>query len=179
MLLDALLLVFSFALLGAGLKVVDLSFDERLFSRRIALLLAVPGALLFAFTLLADAQSATLLMAVLVSCLLTRKVDNVAFFAGAAIVVALSFLLNAFSLLLFLPLAALVVAGIFDELGNNFADKRKVRGAAGFLLQQRFFMKICAFALLLAGLLDLLHFAAFICFDAGYAAVEAALNKKR
>jgi len=170
-------IVVSFAAIGAGLKAVDLSFDEDLFSRRVALVLSIPGALLFAFTTLSDAQSATILIAVILGCLFARKIDNVAFVMGTAIVAVLFAALSAFSLILLAPLVALALFGILDELGNNFVDRKRLRGAAGFFLGHRFFMRFGMLAIALFGVFDWLHFAAFICLDAAYESIEAIFNR--
>ncbi len=174
-----LFLLVSFPFLGALLAAIDAAFDRAAFSKRAAFLLAIPTALLFAFTMLSSAPAATILMAVLLSCLLGRKVDNLAFFVGAIIVVAVLYWASAFSFLI-APLIVLTIAGVLDEVGNNYADKNTVKVKfVELFFRYRFFMKIAVLAFALLGAFEMVYFAAFLLFDIAYGRVAASFGGKR
>ena len=56
----------SYPVLGAGLKYIDDAFDEKIFSKKYALILAPLLAILWAYTMYIDSFSATILLAILV-----------------------------------------------------------------------------------------------------------------
>jgi len=110
----------SYPVLGAGLKYIDDAFDEKIFSKRYALILAPLLALLWAYTMYVDQISATILLAILVGVFLRGKIDNRAHFIGLAVIIGIIALVGIS--LLFLPLIIIAAAAFLDEVGNDVID---------------------------------------------------------
>ena len=55
----------AYPILGAGIKYIDDAFDENKFNKKIALVIAPILGILWAYTMLIDGVSATILLAVL------------------------------------------------------------------------------------------------------------------
>ena len=66
-------LLVLYPILGAGIKYIDDAFDEQIFSKRIALVLAPALGLLWAYAMIVDKASAVILLAILCAVLLKGK----------------------------------------------------------------------------------------------------------
>jgi hypothetical protein len=189
-----LFILASYAFLGGGMKYADQAYDLQVFSRRKANLLAIPGAALMTYLVVFDPPSATIFFALLLVVALTKKIDNLAFYIGTGVLfifplIMLYFNSDNHSILQigWLPFIILVLAGIADEVGNDWADKRlakKANGARGVLddtplkklgekfFRHRFAMKLGVFALAAAAIIPPLYFLAFLLFDIAYLLVD-------
>lgn len=170
----SLFMLTSFFLLGAGIKYVDDAFDERTFNKKIAIILAPLLGILWAFTMAIDSIAATLLLAILLAVLFKGKIDNMAHIAGFLSIIVLLFFLNVFSFLL-VPLVFITLAGIIDEIGNDFADKKGRFSSYYYFnlfwlkfFEYRITMKLAVLAFALLGYYPLFYFVAFFLFDLGY-----------
>lgn len=162
-------LLFGFAFLGAGVKYVDSVFDEHVFNRNIALVLAGVCGIVMGLFVAIDTYAATVLLAIVLGVAITRKIDNPAFIAGTILVIAIPVLLTNNLLVQFFPLAGLVFGGMVDELGNNMVDAKRIRNRAGELFFHfRLTMEAVMGALVAAGVMPALYWAALIFFDISY-----------
>ena len=111
----------SYPLLGAGLKYIDDAFDATIFNKKLAMVLAPLLGVLWAYTMIIDQVSATILLAIVLGVLLKGKIDNLAHIIGLLII--LGVVVGFGVQLLVFPLFFLTVAALFDEIGNDFIDK--------------------------------------------------------
>jgi len=163
----------AFAILGAGLKYIDDAFDERVFNKKIAYAVAPLLGVLWAYTMFIDAASATILLAILLGVLLKGKIDNYAHFMGMIVVIAGVIVLGV--QLLIIPLIFLTLAALFDEVGNDFIDKRHyIQGNnvfkkfIGYFFDQRWLTKIVILGLAVVNVIPIYFFLAMLLFDGAY-----------
>lgn len=163
--------VFSFAILGAGVKYIDSAFDENTFSKKKALLLAPFLGVFYAFLMSLNANAATILMSFLVGVFLSGKINNLAFYIQTAFWAIFVFIFGNVSIFFF-PFIMLVVASIIDEKGNDLSDARKLKTKiARFVFKHRLFMDVVAFLLAVFGFIELVFLVSFFAFDLGYSLV--------
>ncbi|MDP7195781.1 MAG: hypothetical protein QF864_06270 [SAR202 cluster bacterium] len=164
-------LLILFAILGGGIRIIDRGYDDLDIDKRVALLLA-PGLIcLWIYLSLESAMSATILGSILLSSLLSGKIDNFPF-KLSTLVIILAFLLFGFEMMIF-PLIFLTFLGYFDEIANGYVDNRDINGWKAFIFNHRFGMK-CGVALLYAiSILDLTHLFVLYSFDLAYESATA------
>lgn len=168
----------AYPILGAGLKYIDDAFDERTFNKKIALLLAPLLGILWAYTMIIDPVSATILLAVLIGVFLKGKIDNYAHGLGLAVIAVI--LIAAGVQLLFLPLIVLVAAAVLDEVGNDIVDYNiKNLDKSNFFhkaiiafFDQRWVTKIAILYVALLGVFPWYFFVAMLLFDGAYLVVR-------
>jgi len=168
----------SYPILGAGLKYIDDAFDERTFNKKIALVLAPLLGILWAYTMIIDPVSATILLAVLLGVFLKGKIDNYAH--GLGLVVIIVILIAAGVQLLFLPLIILVAAAVLDEAGNDIIDYNKnnldkskfFHKAIIAFFDQRWVTKVAILYVALLGVFPWYFFLAMLFFDGAYLVVR-------
>ena len=164
--------IVGYALVGGGIKYIDDAFDENTYNKRTAMLLSPVIAVLWVFLMVLSAPSATILGAIFLSVALRKKIDTIALQVGAVAVIAGVVLLYLYRVLDFRfgPLVFLTVAGILDEIGNDFVDRHvSVRGFIYYFFEYRFVLKIAVFALAYMGFYGWEYFFAFLGFDLAYA----------
>ncbi len=160
-------LLAAFAAIGGGLKFIDEAFDEGIYSKRLAVALAPLLVAIWIAVSALDAVSATILFSILAGVLLSGKIDN-AIFKISTFSIILAALLSGKIGILFPPFVALTVAGIIDEIGNNYVDGNRSHRALEFFFLHRFSMKICVFAICAVSLFPWVYLLAFLAFDASY-----------
>jgi len=167
----------SFTVLGAGLKYIDNAFDERIFSKKVAYVVAPLLGILGAYTMMIDAVSATILLAVVLGVLLKGKIDNFAFLS--ALLVTVGILILAGVQLLILPLIVLTLAALFDEVGNDIIDKKNYltegkqwQRCVGYFFDQRWVMKVVILSLAVVNIVSFYFFVAMFLFDGAYLGVR-------
>jgi hypothetical protein len=168
----------SFLLLGAGLKYIDDAFDEKVFNKKLALVLAPFLGILWAYTMIIDQFSATILLAILLGVLAKGKIDNYAHLIGLAVIMLV--LIFAGVNLLFLPLIFIATAAFLDELGNDIIDKNKdyfddnkfLHKITLYFFDQRWLTKITVLYVVLIGLFPIYFFLAILLFDGAYLTVR-------
>lgn len=177
---DLIWLVIAYAILGGGIKYIDQAYDENFFNKRFAILTAIGCGLLMGFLIATDPTSAIIFAAILFGVGLSRKIDSPAFYVGASLVIVslLYLLFLAQTNLSWIPLVVLGFSALIDELGNDLADTRRVRGALHFFFSYRFSMKVAIVALVWFGYLHWYYLAAFLAFDLAYTFVEWYSYKK-
>jgi hypothetical protein len=169
------LVVLAFPLLGGLIKYGDQSYDSGRFSKRLSLVLALPGGVLMGSLILWDKGSATIFIGMLVALLIAAKYDNPAFklgFAVAAVFALISFINfpNNFDLLG----AGLIAFSAFaDEVGSDQADKSGSGAIFWRAMKERPFMKVAVLFLCAVGIINsLAYLFAFLAFDLAYSFVE-------
>ena len=169
--------VLSYAILGGGIKYIDDAFDEKTFSVNKALLLAPILGVFWAYLMSLHAASATILLAIVLAVLLKGKIDNIAHQAGLVGIIGVV-LVSGYFEFIWLGLIVITIAGILDEVGNDYVDRKDLYGKGDiiskiihYFFEYRFTMKLAVFAFAFAGFYDWVYFLAFIGFDIAYVAL--------
>ena len=175
----------AYSILGAGLKYVDDAFDEKMFNKKLALIVTPILSIIGAYTMLIDPVSATILFAILCGVLIKGKVDNYAFFGGLVLVITLVFLAGID--FLFLPLIILAAAAVLDEIGNDYIDKKReelnenkfINKFAIYFFGHRWIMKVVILFLASLAIVPVYFFIAMIFFDYAYISVGLYTQAKK
>ena len=168
----------AYPILGAGIKYIDAAYDEKTFNKKTALIITPPLATLWAYTMLINPISTTILLAILLGVLIKNKIDNYAHLLGSAIIVTI-FIITIYLKnieLIILPLIFLISAAIIDEVGNDIIDynkknlkKNRFRHQFSlYFFGRRYVMKIAILYLILFGIVELYFLLAMILFDEAY-----------
>lgn len=170
--------IMMFFLLGLLVKFIDDAFDEKAYPRKIALIVAPITAIFWAYVMSLDSIAALLLTAIIVGVLVKGKIDNIAFIIAVLSVYFAYFFIGDWNFILDSTLLVLLViisiAGIIDEIGNDFVDKKNIykKGILGKLVhwffEYRFVMKLTVLIFALLGFYSLIFFVAFFFWDLGY-----------
>jgi hypothetical protein len=168
----------SYAILGAGIKYIDAAYDEQVFSKTVALLVAPILGVLWAITILTDPVSASILLAILLGVLIKGKVDNRAHMLGFSVILVI--IVVARVELWMLPLGFLAAAAVLDEVGNdvigyNQAKLKQTMFRYRFMVYffgRRYVMKVAVLYLVLLGVFPLYFLVALIFFDEAYIITE-------
>ncbi len=161
------LIIVVFSTIGGGLKFIDDAFDEGIFSKRSAFLLAPAPITVWMYISLVDTISATILFAILTGVLLTGKIDNTIFKTSATSIVLMALLSGKISIL-WPPFLMLVLVGVVDEIGNNYIDNNRTNKAVEFFFAHRFAMKIGVLLLCAVSVFPWAYLLAFLAFDMSY-----------
>jgi hypothetical protein len=177
-LVSAIFFIVSFFLMGALVKFIDDAFDEKAYSRKLALILSPVTAIFWAVVMALHPAAALLLTAITIGVLVKGKVDNIAFIMAVLCIYVVYFFIGDWQFILnpvyLIPLVIISIAGVIDEVGNDFVDKNNVykKGFLGKLthwfFEYRFVMKLVVLAFALLGTYPLLFFFAFFLWDIGY-----------
>jgi hypothetical protein len=173
-----LIFLLSFPILGAGLKYIDDAFDEKTFNKKIALIIAPIIGILWAYMMIIDQVSATILLSVILGVFIKGKIDNQAHILGLFVIIIL--ILISGVELLFLPLLMLVAAALIDEVGNdvieynmkNFDEGKFAHKAFISFFDQRWLTKLVILYVVLLGLFPWYFFVAMLLFDGAYLVVR-------
>jgi len=168
----------SYLLLGGGLKYIDDAFDKKSFNKKKGLVLAPFLGLLWAFTMIGNPFSATVLLAVVLGVLSKGKIDNPAHVFGF-IVILMTIIFIKIDILV-LPLIFLSAAAIVDEAGNDVTgyDKRIKRSKKFrhkffvYFFGRRYLLKVALLYLVLINVFPMYLLIALILFDEAYLIVE-------
>jgi len=179
----------AYFLLGGGIKYIDAAFDDKVFKKRNAIIIAPFLGILWSYTMLINEISASILLAVLIAVLIKGKIDNMAHLIGLITIIIFGIFIilfidgNGFMLL---PLIFLTSAGIIDEVGNDIIDynksQKKVRFRYNFLIYffgRRYLMKTAIIYIALIGLFPLYFVLAFIFFDESYMIIDLYSQSKK
>ena len=163
-----------YTILGAGIKYIDAAYDEKTVSKKIAFTIAPILGILWAYAMLINLYSATILLAILLGVFLKRKIDNYAFLLGFFIILVIIIPLGIE--LMILPLIFLTTAAVLDELGNDITDNNKKNSVskkfsfkfAVYFFGRRYLMKTALVYLVLLGVYPWYFLLAIIFFDEAY-----------
>ena len=164
----------SYPILGAGIKYIDEAFDEKRFNKKIALAIAPVLGILWAYTMLIDRISATILLAVLCGVLFKGKIDNHAHLAGLLAILIIIALAGVE--LMIIPLIFLAPFALLDEVGNDVIDYNKKyfntnkfwHKFVRYFFDQRWLLKIAIFGFVLLGIVPYYYLLAMLLFDGAY-----------
>ena len=167
-------LLLSFPILGAGIKYIDDAFDERKYSKKVALIIAPMLGILWAYTMIIDTASATILLAVICGVLFKGKIDNYGHFAGL-LVIFLIIVLAGIELMV-LPLLFLAPFALLDEVGNDVIDYNKkyfkkdncAHKFVRYFFDQRWLLKVAVLSFAFLGIMPAYIFFALLFFDGAY-----------
>lgn len=167
----------SFLVLGAGIKFIDAAYDEKTFSKKLAIVSAPVLGILWAYTMIINPAAATILLAVVLAVVIKGKIDNLAHLSGVIVIVPVIFLAGIE--LMWFPLVFLAAAALFDEVGNDYMDDRKKVSADSnfirfveYFFDQRWTLKVAILSLVLTGIVPVYFFVAMILFDYAYLGVR-------
>jgi len=194
--IDPLILIGCYALIGAGIKYIDQAFDTKVFSKPFAIFLAIPTGVLMSTLIVFDLPSATIFLAVVLGVAITRKIDNIAFQLGVLTLILLPILFQEMLEFLWLPFGVLVISGIIDEHGNDWSDRIRINNLLNHAkgrpnpepVDIRFFsrffstrmtMKLAVLVLVLTNFFSYVYFFAFLAFDIAYLLIEQYSFTKR
>lgn len=170
--LNPLLLLPGFVFLGAGIKYIDCVFDENVFNKNAAYVLALICGIVMGTIIALDEFAAVILISITIGVAIGRKIDNIAFIVGAILVLSVPFFINNFTGILVFPIAILVTAEIIDDFGNNLADaKRLPYKFLELFFHYRLTLELVTGLLVLLGMIPVLYWLALILFDLSYHAV--------
>lgn len=155
-----------FAALGGGISYIDRVYDDAMFSKKKAVVLAPLLVIIWLFLAASHKAYATLLLAILFASLMTGKVDTPIFKGSAALL--LIGLLVYWPGILWPSVVILMILGIIDEVGNDYADRKQETGIVEFFFTHRFCMKLGVLGLAVVSWLPWMAFAAIMAFDIAY-----------
>ncbi|MBS3749457.1 MAG: hypothetical protein KGY67_07150 [Candidatus Thermoplasmatota archaeon] len=184
------LLFLLFPVLGAGIKYVDAAFDEEVFNKNKAVIIAPFIGVLWAFTMILHPMAATILLAIILGVLIKGKIDNVAHAIGLiSIIIFYVILWYVFDgvIIYFMPLFFLAAAGVLDEIGNDvisYNSEFSHNHSFGFqffkyFFGRRHFMKVALIYLFIVAGFPLYFFVAFLFFDEAYMMVALYSQSKK
>ncbi len=165
-------ILLGYSFIGFGLKYVDQAYDINVFSKKIAMLIAILTAAVMSYLSIIDVYSAMIFISLVVGMIIIRRVDNIAFVLGAAIVGALFLLFGSvfsFNWILFL---VLLLSHSFEEIISDYGEKKKFKGAKHFLMHYGIQIKLVILALAVFGYLNFIYFVAFFLLDLFYLIIE-------
>ncbi len=170
--------IITFFLLGLLVKFIDDAFDEKAYPRKLALIVAPITAIFWAYVMSLDSIAALLLTAIIIGVLIKGKIDNIAFIIAVISVYFAYFFIGDWNFILdpilLILLIIISIAGVIDEIGNDFIDKKNIykRGLLGKIIhwsfEYRFVMKLMVLIFALLDFYSILFFIAFFFWDLGY-----------
>lgn len=179
--LDLLQLVILYGFLGGSIKYIDQAYDEGSFSIRTSIALAVLAGTVMGFLMARDSPFSTAFFAaMLISLVLARKIDNLAFAAGTglAVISLLAFYPTSQVTFLAVPIAAFLVAGFVDEIADGLVHRYDLRGAVQVFLNYRPFSDFALFGMVVAGMFEWTYLLPYFAFTFSYLLVERASERE-
>lgn len=171
-------LLLGYTILGGGIKYIDQAYDEHIFPKERAFLLAIFCGVLGGAMIISDAYTAVIFLSILLALLITGKIDNIAFQSATAIAIGICLWRIITSpiyldiALWAIPTAILVTSAAVDEIGNDLADRYHFRGFWRYFFLYRFTMKIAMAFVAFFQFVPPFYLLAFLAFDTAYTIVE-------
>lgn len=167
----------SFFILGGGIKFIDDAFDEGIFNKKIAMIIAPLLGLLWGYTMYIDKYASTVLFAILLGVFFKGKIDNRAHLFGAIVIILFILSFKIRIDVMYIPLIVLFFSEILDEVGNDFVDKRNYSSNVfykplKYFFEYRFMMKVMVIAIVVIGIFPYYIAVAFLLFDGSYHIVD-------
>ena len=174
-------LIFLYGFLGGSIKFIDQAYDEKLYPIKAARVLAVLSGAVMGFVMAKDSPFSTAFYAaMLTSLVLARKIDNDAFAAGTVVAVAALAALYPSSDVTFasMPIAAFLIAGVVDEVADDWAHRRRLEGLPKAFFTYRPFSDMALLALIAVGTFSWTYVLPYFAFTLSYLAVERASHRE-
>jgi hypothetical protein len=174
-----LLIFFLFPILGASIKYIDAAFDEQVFNKKTAIVVAPIIGILWSFTMILHPMAATILLSVILGVFLKGKIDNAAHGIGLLTIIGFYVLFWIFfdgTIIYVIPLFFLAAAGVLDEIGNDvisYNEEFSNNHSFGYqffkyFFGRRHFMKVGLIYLFIVAGYPLSFFVSFLFFDEAY-----------
>jgi len=179
--LGLLQLVVLYGFLGGSIKFIDQAYDEGSFSIKAALVLAVLSGTVMGFLMARDSPFSTAFFAaMLISLVLARKIDNLAFASGTALAVVslAAFYPSSQVTFLVVPIVAFLVAGFVDEVADGLVHRYGLRGPVQVFLNYRPFSDFALFGMIVAGMFEWVYLLPYFAFTLSYLLVERASERE-
>jgi hypothetical protein len=160
-------------------KFTDLIVDKDIKAdKRLAYITGPLYGLAIAYVMTTEPALAPLGVALTLAVIITRKIDRLPHTLGIAALAA-GLVAMGFRGADVFQVAAFLLAGIGDEIGNSLADKGKIKGVPARLLKSRLmFIEPAAFIVsTLTG--QWIIFAGIVCFDAAYQLTTRLAGKRK
>jgi hypothetical protein len=170
-LMDPLILIVTFAFLGYAIKYIDQAYDENEYSIKSANLVAITAGVLMGTLMAFDSPFSTaFFIAMIISLVLAKKIDNVAFAAGSVIAFAVMglFMLNTNVTFLVVPIALFLFAGFVDEIVDGFAHKHKLGNLAEKFCHYRPFSDFALIGMMAFGMFGWIYLLPYFSFTIAY-----------
>ena len=174
-LIEIALITFLYAFLGGSIKYVDQAYDEKVFSIRSANVVAIMAGLIMGYLMARDSPFPTAFYsAMLLSLVLARKIDNLAFGLGTVLAVAslLAFYPSSEVQWTLWPIVAFLVAGFVDEIADSMVDRCRLQGILQAFLNYRPFSDIALFVMVMTGTFAWIYLVPYFAFTLSYMLVE-------
>ena len=171
---NILIIVLMYAILGAGIKYIDAAFDEKIYNKQHAIILAPFLGFFWTITMMVSQVSATILLAVVLGVLFKGKIDNKAHLIG---LLSIFFLTYIFQIKPIIPtLIFLTAAAVLDEVGHDIITYNKnilktklfSHQFIKYFFGRRYMVKIALIYLIILGFITAEYFIAFLAFDEAY-----------
>ena len=171
---NILIIVLMYAILGTGIKYIDAAFDEKIYNKQHAIILAPFLGFFWTITMMVSQVSATILLAVALGVLFKGKIDNKAHLIG---LLSIFFLTYIFQIKPIIPtLIFLTAAAVLDEVGHDIITynenilKTKLfsHQFIKYFFGRRYMVKIALIYLIILGFITAEYFIAFLAFDEAY-----------
>jgi hypothetical protein len=169
--MDPIILIVTFAFLGYAIKYIDQAYDEHEFSVRSANLVAVIAGVMMGTLMAYDSPFSTaFFIAMIISLVLAKKIDNVAFAAGSGIAFVMMgcFMLDVSVTFLWFPIVLFLLAGFVDEVVDGFAHKHKLGYFAEKFCHYRPFSDFALFGMIAIGMFDWIYILPYFSFTISY-----------
>ncbi len=169
--MDPIILIVTFAFLGYAIKYIDQAYDENEFSIRSANLVAITAGVLMGTLMAFDSPFSTaFFIAMIISLVLAKKIDNVAFAAGSAIAFGAMalFMMDTNVTFLVIPIALFIFAGFVDEVVDSFAHKHKLGDLTEKFCHYRPFSDFALFGMIAIGMFSWIYLLPYFSFTIAY-----------
>jgi hypothetical protein len=164
-----------YAFLGFAIKFIDQAYDEEMYSLKTANVLAVMSGIVMGVLMVFDSPFSTaFFLAMIVSLILARKIDNVAFAAGTgtALITLGVMLFRENVEFLWGVVAIFLVAGFIDEVMDEVAHRVKTFKGMEWFLHYRPFSDMAIIMLVIVGTFSWTYLVPYFAFTAGYLAIQ-------
>ncbi len=169
--MDTIILIVTFAFLGYAIKYIDQAYDEHEFSIRSANLVAITAGVLMGTLMAFDSPFSTaFFIAMIISLVLAKKIDNVAFAAGSAIAFGMMglFMLETDVTFLVVPIALFLFAGFVDEIVDGYAHKHHLGDLAEKFCHYRPFSDFALIGMIAYGMFGWVYLLPYFSFTIAY-----------
>lgn len=164
-----------YAFLGVSIKFIDQAYDEDMYSLKTANVLAVMSGIFMGILMVYDSPFSTaFFLAMIVSLVLARKIDNVAFAAGtgAAMITLVVMMFRVNVEFLWGIVIVFLVAGFIDEVMDGLAHRFKMLLPMDWFLHYRPFSDIAIIMLVMTGTFSWIYLAPYFAFTFGYITMQ-------
>jgi hypothetical protein len=177
--IDDLFLLFSYFVIGGGLKYIDQAYDKRLFSRYKANAVGILIGILGGYLVITDTFSTVILVSILLGNAILRKIDNLGFYVSTVSLIIVIALFGNFVGIAWSVFGFFIALALIDQYGDDWREGRKIRKSLDAFLHYGFIWKIGALVAAILGWIPWIYFLAIVVLDAAYSYVEVYSEKRR